>query len=106
MKPCNKCLENYWSFKKIDNIITATCQHCGNEVSFEKKKMHAGTLCRKCKTPVILKDIKFKESKLKKPYYFTAYYYCPKCRTRYLSEKYQVYNKDYKDKKNNQQILI
>jgi hypothetical protein len=40
MQGCNKCLENSWSFKFVEGIITATCQHCDNEVSFAAKKTH------------------------------------------------------------------
>lgn len=38
MYPCNKCLENSWSFDKIEGIVKATCNLCGNEVEFEPKK--------------------------------------------------------------------
>ena len=38
MYPCNKCLENFWSYEEIDGYIRATCQICGNEVEFPTRK--------------------------------------------------------------------
>jgi len=39
MKPCNKCLENSWTFESIDGmIVNATCKLCGYEVSFMTKR--------------------------------------------------------------------
>ena len=38
MKPCDKCLENSWKYTFIEGVITATCQHCSHEVSWQKKK--------------------------------------------------------------------
>ena len=38
MRNCYKCLENDWSFEKIEDIIRATCNQCGYEVEFEAKK--------------------------------------------------------------------
>lgn len=38
MYNCNRCLENNWSFKKVEGIITATCTFCSYEVQFSKKK--------------------------------------------------------------------
>jgi len=96
MNPCNKCLENYWDFKNIDGYVIATCKNCGNEAEFkskDKEKMFEGKPCRKCKTPVLLKESRFKESKLKKPYYYTHYYRCPKCKTFYMSERYKIFKK-------------
>lgn len=38
MRACNKCLENNWTYEKVDDYINATCQNCGYEVSFEARK--------------------------------------------------------------------
>ena len=40
MKPCGKCLENNWTYKFNEGIITATCEYCGSEVMFEARKKH------------------------------------------------------------------
>ena len=37
MKPCDRCLENNWKFTFIEGVITATCQNCAHEVSWQKK---------------------------------------------------------------------
>lgn len=98
MRLCQKCLENNWSFKNEDDkSTTATCKNCGYEVNFhgveKKDKFHEGDLCRKCGSKIRIKESKFKPSKLKKLYYYTAYYYCDKCRTSYYSNKFRVINK-------------
>lgn len=90
---CRKCLNNSFDWKKDeDGNSIATCNQCGQEVVFKKpiKVEEEGDLCRHCKTPVILKESKFKQSKLKKPYYYTAYYYCPKCKAMYMNDKFKV----------------
>lgn len=96
MNACNNCLENNWSYKHIDGYIIANCNLCDYEVEFKaiKKKLSlkAGNPCRKCKTPIILRETKRKPSQLKKAYYFTAYYYCPKCRTMYMDNRFRVNN--------------
>ncbi len=38
MKPCDRCLENSWKYTFIEGVITATCQHCAHEISWQKKK--------------------------------------------------------------------
>jgi hypothetical protein len=40
MRPCKKCLENRWSFEKLDTAyIRATCQGCGAEVEWTNDKL-------------------------------------------------------------------
>ena len=40
MGPCSKCLENQWTFAKLDAvIIEATCKLCGYEVQFQTVKL-------------------------------------------------------------------
>jgi len=61
---------------------------------FRKKTvMSEGSPCRHCGTKIVLKESKFKASKLLKPYYYNAYYRCPSCGRFYLSGKFKVYNK-------------
>jgi len=99
MRPCQKCLENDWTFKKEDdNSITATCVMCGGTVNFcaKKKYIGLGDKCRKCKTLLIIKEPKQKPKRFKQPFYYSAYYYCPKCMTIYLSPKFKVDNKNFK----------
>lgn len=38
MRPCEKCLENNWSFEIIEGFVRATCNLCGYEVEFLTKK--------------------------------------------------------------------
>ena len=38
MRPCEKCLENNWSFAVDEGVVTATCRSCENEVSFLTKQ--------------------------------------------------------------------
>ncbi len=93
MQRCNNCLENNWDFKYIDGWIKATCNLCGHEVEFEaKKKNEVNKNCRKCDTELIVKQAKKKPKQLKKKYYYTAYNYCPKCKTIYYNNKYKVFN--------------
>ncbi len=48
--------------------------------------------CRNCGTKLIIKQTKRTTEQLKKPYYYTAYYYCPKCNKLYHDEKFKVTN--------------
>lgn len=34
MRPCQKCLDNNWSFKLIEGWVRATCKNCNYEVEF------------------------------------------------------------------------
>lgn len=39
MYPCKKCFENNWSYEDLpDGYIRATCQMCGYEVEWLRKK--------------------------------------------------------------------
>jgi DNA-directed RNA polymerase subunit M/transcription elongation factor TFIIS len=38
MRPCEKCLENNWTYEKIEDTIRATCKLCGYEVEFAARK--------------------------------------------------------------------
>lgn len=82
------------SFKKYQEFKR------GNFAKTKKKKLHAGDLCRKCQTPIIYKESKFKMKKLLKHSYYTGYYYCPKCKTMYMSEEFKVIVKDLENKFN------
>ncbi len=99
MLACTKCLENNWKTKYDNGFIIATCQNCENEISFptkgkDKSKIEkVGDPCRHCNCPVIFRESKFNESKLKKAYYYTGYFYCLKCKEMYMSEQFKVINR-------------
>lgn len=93
MRACSKCLENNWSFKKLDDgFIQATCEMCGYEVQWEKKKqiLKENGACVKCSGTIHYHESKFKESKLKKPFYYTGYFRCDKCKTFFHSDEFKV----------------
>jgi ribonuclease HI len=50
--------------------------------------------CKNCGTPLIEKQTKRTAEQLKKQYYFTAYYSCPKCGRMYHDEKFKVVNEN------------
>lgn len=37
MNPCTNCLENNWTYKYKEGMITATCVLCGYEVEFQAR---------------------------------------------------------------------
>jgi len=86
MYACQKCGENKWKFKFIEGWVRATCEFCGHEVEFEskeKEKMHEGDDCRKGDGGIIMvKPVKKKNS------VYSAFLYCPVCRTIYFSPDY------------------
>lgn len=92
MRHCSNCLENNWSFKKLDDgFIQATCEMCGNEIQWEKKKQKLdGSPCIKCGGNVQYFDSKFNKKKLLKPFYYTGYHKCLTCKTFYMSDDYKV----------------
>jgi hypothetical protein len=93
MNPCNKCLENNWTFQKLEHPwIRATCTFCSHEVEWETKKKDGREKC-KCGNILILREAKITPKKMRKSYYYTAYKYCQKCRKIYYLEKFKVYNK-------------
>src|ERR1035437_8477052 len=49
-------------------------------------------ICRKCGTKLVQKATKRSPSQLKKIYYYTAYYFCPKCHKLYHNDKFKVVN--------------
>lgn len=48
--------------------------------------------CRNCGKKLIEKQTKRTAEQLKKPYYYTAYYYCSNCNKLYHDEKFKVIN--------------
>lgn len=45
MYPCNRCLENNWTYAHNEGIVTATCKACGDEVQFltrQEQRKRAG----------------------------------------------------------------
>ena len=94
MRPCNKCLENNWSFEKVEDYIIATCNLCAHMVEFEAKKpnkeLYHGDKCRACKGLLEERKSPIKRSKLNKPYYYTHTIVCTSCKRVYLQERFKV----------------
>ena len=49
-------------------------------------------VCKNCGGKLIEKKTKSTPLQLKKPFYYTAYYYCPNCHKLYHDEKFKVMN--------------
>ena len=49
-------------------------------------------VCRNCGAKLIVKNTKRTAEQLKKPYYYSAYYFCPKCKKLYHDAKFKVMN--------------
>lgn len=47
-------------------------------------------VCKKCGRVLVKKTTKRTPAQLKKPYYYTAYYYCPHCKKLYHDERFKV----------------
>lgn len=100
MYNCNRCLENRWSKEFIDGIIVLTCELCGNEVHIsqkEKKDWKEGDLCKYCKEPVVLLELKITPKKLKNSYYYTHLLRCKKCKQNYYNIKYKINNEKHEN---------
>lgn len=97
MRPCGKCFENNWKYLKLDgeNIVTATCQNCGNEVSWEikkKDKIDTGGKCRSCPGLLELKALKVNNKKKSKEGYYTHALRCSRCKKYYYSKDHYIKN--------------
>ncbi len=51
-------------------------------------------LCKNCGSELIIKQTKRTTEQLKKAYYYTAYFFCPKCKKLYHNDKFKVENTD------------
>jgi ribonuclease HI len=49
-------------------------------------------VCKNCGSKLIVKSTKKSAEQLKKPYYYSAYYFCPHCKKLYHDEKFKVIN--------------
>jgi ribonuclease HI len=49
-------------------------------------------ICKNCGAKLIQRATKRTAAQLKKPYYYTAYYFCPNCHRLYHDEKFKVTN--------------
>ena len=49
-------------------------------------------ICRYCNIDLVLTPSKFRERKLRKPYYFTHTWRCIKCNKFYLDEDFKIIN--------------
>lgn len=50
------------------------------------------TICRNCGSPLVKKSTKRTTAQLKKPYYYSAYYFCNNCHKLYHSDEFKVIN--------------
>ena len=96
MYNCIKCSKNSWTFTHLPTgKMEAVCKNCGHKFQWTLKPksiIKEGSPCRKCNTPVILKQALFSEKKLLRPFYYTAYYYCPNCKAMYHNNKFKKFN--------------
>ncbi|MBI2443120.1 MAG: reverse transcriptase-like protein [Candidatus Levybacteria bacterium] len=51
-------------------------------------------ICKTCGSPLVVKQTKRTPEQLKKQYYYTAYYYCPRCHRLYHDDEFKVVNKN------------
>ena len=51
--------------------------------------------CRVCHSPLIKKETKRTAAQLTKPYYYTAYYFCPNCKRLYHDDAFKVMNSNF-----------
>lgn len=51
--------------------------------------------CKVEGTPLIVKHTKRTPQQLKKPYYYTAYYFCPRCGRMYFDESFKQVNQNF-----------
>lgn len=49
-------------------------------------------ICKNCGSRLTVKSTKKTAEQVKKPYYYTAYYFCPRCKKLYHDEKFKVVN--------------
>jgi ribonuclease HI len=54
--------------------------------------MENNELCKNCGSKLIIKSTRKTPEQLKKPYYYSAYYFCPHCKKLYHDEKFKVSN--------------
>lgn len=55
--------------------------------------MKLGDLCRYCQYPLRKRLSEFKPKKLKKSYFYTAYFYCDECNKFYMTDKFKIETK-------------
>jgi ribonuclease HI len=49
-------------------------------------------VCKNCGGKLIVKSTKKTAEQLKKPYYYSAYYFCPNCKKLYHDDKFKIVN--------------
>lgn len=49
-------------------------------------------MCKNCGGELLVKQTKHTAAQLRKPYYYTGFYYCPHCKKLYHNEKFKVVN--------------
>lgn len=55
------------------------------------------THCKHDNAPLQIKEVKRSASQLTKPYYYTAYYFCPQCKRMYFTDEFKVENTNFLD---------
>lgn len=54
--------------------------------------MIENVICKNCGAKLVVKSTKKTAEQLKKPYYYSAYYFCPNCKKLYHDEKFKIRN--------------
>lgn len=57
--------------------------------------MNGSKKCRHCGSSLVVKQTKRTPEQLKKQYYYSAYYLCPRCGRMYHDEKFKIINENY-----------
>jgi len=54
--------------------------------------MEQKRVCQGCRRKLVEKQTRRTAAQLQKPYYYTAYYYCPNCKKLYHDDKFKIVN--------------
>jgi len=73
-----------------DNLIEDTEYLHQKDNPVDGKVNKEGDLCRKCDTPVVLRENKLKKLKAKQKFYYKYYMVCTNCSTIYMTEEAKV----------------
>jgi len=96
MRNCNNCLENDWSFERIEDIVRANCNQCSNEVEFAAKKKMESTddPCRKCEGELYWKTAKLTNKRKRRNYHYCKWLKCKGCGTPYMDDQFKTLKGD------------
>lgn len=97
MRACDKCLENNWAYKVDEAWITATCNACAHEVTWERRRPakveKEGDTCKCMRGKVVRLVLKLTAKKKRKAYYYSECLKCVTCHRMYYFEEHRVRNK-------------